>query len=105
MLGKMKVLLLGSALFLLLTVMNIGLFVSNRTLQDEVGERSQYIQQSLQLEKIYQPLVRALADLAANRHDAQISNLLSSQGISFTVTPTATSSSAPAATPTPAPKK
>ena len=87
MLGKTKVLLVGSVLFLLLIVLNIGLFLSNRALQEQVGERAQYVQQSLQLEKIYQPLVRALANLAANRNDAQIRNLLSSQGISFTTAP------------------
>jgi len=88
MLEKSKVLLFGSVIFLLLVIVNISLFMSNRTLQNEVGQRSQYIQQSLQLEKIYQPLVRALADLAANRHDTQINALLNEQGISFTVTPT-----------------
>lgn len=85
----MKILWIGSGIFLLLTVVNIGLFMSNRALQDQVGERAQYVQQSLQLEKIYQPLVRALANLAANKQDAQIGSLLSSQGISFTVTPSA----------------
>ncbi len=85
--GKIKVLFVGGVIFLLLVIGNIGLFISNRTLQDQVGERAQYIQQSLQLEKIYQPLVRALADLAANHHDAQINALLNAQGISFTVSP------------------
>ncbi len=86
--GKMQKLLMGgSVIFLVLVVVNIGLFTSNRAQQGKVTERGQYLQQSLGLEKIYQPLVRALAELAANRDDAQITSLLNEQGISFTVAP------------------
>lgn len=86
--GKLKKIQMGgSVLFLVLVLVNIGLFTSNRAQQEKVAERGQYLQQSIGLEKIYQPLVRALAELAANRNDTQIKALLNEQGISFTVTP------------------
>ena len=85
---KMQQLLLGGSLiFLLLVPVNIGFLIANRSLQEEVSSRNQYIQQSLQMEKIYQPLVRALTELAASRNDAQIKALLNEQGINFSVTP------------------
>lgn len=83
-----KFLMGGSVIFLALVLVNIGLFSTNRSMQMQVGERAQFIQESLTLEKIYQPLVRALAELAATRDDAQIKALLNEQGISFTVNPT-----------------
>jgi hypothetical protein len=82
-----KMLTAGSVIFLLLVLVNIGLFTSNRTQQNEVNLRAQYIQESLTLEKVYQPLVQALAELAASRNDAQIKTLLNEQGINFSVNP------------------
>ncbi len=88
--GKMQTLLTGgAAVFVLLVLANIWLFTSNREVQKEVNERGQYIQQSLGLEKIYQPLVRALAELAGTRNDQQIKALLNEQGISFSTNPAA----------------
>jgi hypothetical protein len=74
-----------SVLVLILVVVNAVLFEGNRTAQADLSTRGQYIQQSLQLEPIYQALVRSLAEMAANRSDAQIGTLLSSQGITFSV--------------------
>jgi hypothetical protein len=82
-----KLLAGGSAVFLALVLINIWLVNSNRTMQVNIGQQAQYIQESLGLEKIYQPLVRALAELAASRNDAQIKALLNEQGISFSVNP------------------
>lgn len=82
-----KLLLGGSVIFLVLVLVNIGLYSSNRSMQVQAGERAQYLQESLTLEKVYQPLVRALAELAATRDDAQIKALLNEQGISYSVNP------------------
>ena len=71
-----------SVLALALVIANILLIQDNRTTQTELSTRGQYIQQSVQLEPIYQALVRSLANAAANG-DAQIGTLLSSQGITF----------------------
>lgn len=84
-----KLLTGGSVIFLVLILVNIWLFSTNRDMQVQVGERAQYIQESLALEKVYQPLVRALAELAASRNDPQIKALLNEQGISFSVNPAA----------------
>jgi hypothetical protein len=74
-----------AVLVLLLAATNAFLFNGNRALQNEIATRGQYIQQSLQLEPVYQGLIRGLAELAAKQNDAQLRQLLASQGISFTV--------------------
>lgn len=72
-------------LVLILAGTNAVLFNGNRHLQNDIATRGQYIQQSLQLEPIYQSMIRGLAELSAKHNDAQLSQLLASQGISFTV--------------------
>jgi hypothetical protein len=73
----------SSVLALLLVVGNAVLVEGNRSAQGDLSTRTQYIQQSVQLEPVYQALTRSLADAAASG-DAQIGTLLSSQGITFT---------------------
>jgi len=70
---------------LALVVTNIVLFTANREAQTEFAQRAQYIQQSQQLEPLYQGIVRNLAELTAKTNDQQLAQLLSSQGITFTV--------------------
>jgi len=72
-----------SLLALVLVVVNAVLVQGNRATQADLSARAQYIQQSMQLEPIYQALVRNLAEMAGNG-DTQIGTLLSSQGITFT---------------------
>ena len=84
-----RILMLLGTLALLLSVVNALLFSSNREAQNELSTRAQYIQQSLQLEPLYQSLVKSLADLAARDGDAQLSELLATQGISFSAAPPA----------------
>lgn len=78
-----RVLVLLGALALVLAIVNAVMFSNNRQAQNELAARGQYIQQSLQLEPLYQSLIKSLADLAARDNDAQLRELLSSQGISF----------------------
>lgn len=68
-----------------LVVTNIVLFTGNREAQNEFSTRAQYIQQSQQIEPLYQGIVRNLAEISAKTNDPQISQLLTSQGITFTV--------------------
>ena len=82
-----QILLSGSVVFMILVLVNIGLFMSNRNMPEQVSTRNQYIQQGLQMEKIYHSLIRALSELAATKNDTQIKTLLNEQGISFSVTP------------------
>jgi len=86
--GQFMVLMGLSALVCTLVVANIVLFKGNRDAQNEFSTRTQYIQQTVQLEPIYQGVIRSLAELAAKHNDAQIRQLLASQGISFSVNPT-----------------
>jgi hypothetical protein len=80
-------LLTGLALLLLLQVIaNIVLFTRNREAQNEFATRAQYIQQTQQVEPLYQGIIRNLAEVSAKTGDPQISQLLKSQGITFTVT-------------------
>ena len=72
---------------LALAIVNAVMFSHNRQVQNELAARGQYIQQSLQLDPFYQSLIKSPADLAAKNNDAQLCELLSSQGISFSANP------------------
>jgi hypothetical protein len=74
-------------LSLALVITNIVLFTGNREAQNEFSTRAQYIQQSQQLEPLYQGIIRRLAEIAAKTNDAQITQLLTAQGITYTVNP------------------
>ena len=71
-----------------LMVTTIVLISGTRAAQNEFSTRAQYIQQSQQLEPLYQSIVRSLAEISAKTNDAQITRLLAAQGITFTVNPT-----------------
>jgi phosphonate transport system substrate-binding protein len=58
-----RLLLLLSAVALVLAIVNAVMFSNNRQAQNELATRGQYIQQSLQLEPLYQSLIKSLADL------------------------------------------
>lgn len=86
------------------TVINMLLFAGNQALQRQVNLRTQYIQQSVPLESLYQQIVRALADLSVRDKDAQLRGILARQGIKINVRPPAVASGAAApvqATPAP----
>ena len=83
-----------SVIAAVLVLTNVLLFKSNQTLNAEVTNRGQYIQQSVQLEPLYQQIIKALAELAVNNNDAQLRDLLNAQGITF-------SQNSPAAVPAP----
>jgi hypothetical protein len=87
-----------AGLLLALVLLNAFLFSGNREIQREIAQRNQVIQQSLQLEPIYQWLVRALAEAAVGRQDEALRSLLASEGIQVSAT---TPQSAPDATTTP----
>jgi hypothetical protein len=69
------------------SIANMILYQSNRSTQIEVSGRQQYIQQSIQLQVLYNEMVRALADLAVRNQDAELITLLKSQGITVSGTP------------------
>ena len=67
----------------LLVLTDMTLVKTNQTLRDEIGQRGQFLQQSLQLENLHKQIVNALAELAIKNNDPQLRELLNSQGISF----------------------
>lgn len=76
--------LLG-AVAIVLALVDAALFNGNRAAQADVNGRAQFIQQSVQLESLYNEMVRALAELSARNNDEQLKALLQSVGITFSV--------------------
>lgn len=70
-----------------LVVTNIGLFERNRTLQAEVAARTQYLQQTAQLEALNREIVNALANLAVRNKDEALKAILTEQGININMGP------------------
>ena len=67
-----------------LAVANAALYRQNRAAQAELGQRQQFIQQSVALEGLYREMVKALADLALKSNDRALVNMLAGQGINLT---------------------
>ena len=92
-----------SGITLALVVAYIVLIQDNRSVQAEVNQRQQFINQSIQLGRINDTLIRALAAAAVEHNDDQLRELLAQNGI--TINPTtgaperqATPAAAPAGT-------
>jgi hypothetical protein len=68
---------------LLLVLANSLLVESNRTVQAEVNQRQQFINQSIQISKIHETLVRSLAQAAVGRNDDKLRSLLAEAGITI----------------------
>lgn len=63
---------------------SLTLATMNRSLQQEIGQRQQYVQQSAQLESLYREIVRALAELASRNNDQAVRAMLAQHGITYT---------------------
>ena len=59
----------ASGLACVLVLANMALFTQNRAAQQAIATRQQYIQQSVQLEALYQQLVKGAAELSARNND------------------------------------
>jgi len=68
---------------LLLVVAYIILVQDNRAVQADVSRRQQFINQSLQLGRINDVLIRALAAAAASNKDDKLRELLAQNGITI----------------------
>ena len=88
------VLTVAAALGLGLAVVNMVLFETNRALQLEVNARTQYIQQTVQLEGINREIVGAIAQLAVRNNDDALRTVLSQHGITVTASAGPTSGGA-----------
>ena len=70
---------------LILVAVNISLSMGNRTVQTQVLQRQQFINQSIRLSRLNNQLIRALAVASAQTDDQQIRDLLSAHGVTFSV--------------------
>jgi hypothetical protein len=86
---QFNVVIFLAAVTLVLVIGNMVLFSRNRMQQQEISDRQLYIQQTAQLEGLYQQLIRAIAELSARNNDAALGAVLGRQGITFSVTPNA----------------
>jgi hypothetical protein len=75
-----------SAITLVLVVVYIVLIQDNRSVQAEVNRRQQFINQSIQLGRINDALIRALATSAVSDNDDKLRELLAQNGISINPT-------------------
>ena len=80
--GK-TILTVVAALMLVLVLVNILLGFGNQSLRAEVGERQQFITQSLQLEGLHREIITVLATVVLKTKDEPLKSLLASQGISL----------------------
>jgi type II secretory pathway component PulK len=81
---------------LVLVIANMALFSRNRAQQEQISNRQLYVQQTAQLEGLYQQLIRAIAELSARNNDASLGAVLNRQGITFSAAPTASQTPADA---------
>lgn len=93
-----------AALALVLVVVNSILVLNNESHQAEVNQRQQFINQSIQLSRISQSLVTALAQAAVRSDDKDIREMLASSGFTIQQANPAQQTAAPPSEPaTPAP--
>jgi hypothetical protein len=86
-----------------LVVAYIVLVQDNRTVQAEVNRRQQFINQSIQLGRVNEALIRALAAAAVSNNDDKLRDLLAENGITINASgEPVLSSSGPAEKTTPA---
>jgi hypothetical protein len=76
-----------AGLSVILVVSNGILFLVNQDAQAVINRRQQFINQSTQLGRLNEALVRALATTAANNKDDQLRDLLAQHGITFQINP------------------
>jgi|SRR5215472_9040353 len=98
-----------SVITLVLVVAFIVLVQDNRSLQAEVNQRQQFINQSNQLGRVNEALIRALASTATASGDEKLRDLLTQSGITINpatgapiTSSTPTDKGAAPASPTPA---
>ena len=72
-----------SGLTLTFVVAYMVLVQDNRTVQADVNRRQQFINQSLQLGRINEALIRALAAAAVSNKDDELRDLLADNGITI----------------------
>ena len=91
-----------SGITLILVVAYIVVIQDNRSVQSEVNQRQQFINQSIQLGRVNDALIRALAATAVSNKDDKLRDLLAQNGITINPTTGAPEREAAPATTAPA---
>jgi hypothetical protein len=91
-----------SGITLILVVAYIVVIQDNRSVQAEVNQRQQFINQSIQLGRINDALIRAVATTAVTNKDDKLRDLLAQNGITINPTTGAPEREAAPATAAPA---
>jgi type VI protein secretion system component VasK len=91
-----------SGITLILVVVYIVLIQDNRSVQAEINQRQQFINQSIQLGRINDALIRALAASVVSNKDDRLRDLLAQNGITINPTTRAPERGAAPATAAPA---
>jgi hypothetical protein len=84
-----------AGLSLVLVIVNAGLVVRNQSIQVDVSQRQQVINQGLQFARIRQVLAQYIANVATQKKDAELNDVLTRHGIALANPPAA--AAAPAA--------
>ena len=72
-----------AALSLVLVIVNAGLVLRNQSIQVEVGQRQQIINQGLQFARLRQVIAQYVANVATAKNDPALSELLTRHGINL----------------------
>jgi len=75
-----------AGLALILVLINISLFMSNRSVQTEVNSRQHYINESIKINRLSNQLIQSLANVSAQTKDDKLKTLLATHGIEFAET-------------------
>jgi hypothetical protein len=76
-----------AGLSLALVIVNAGLVLRNQSLQVDVSQRQQIINQGVQFGRIRQVLAQYTANIATQKKDAELSEVLTRHGISLANAP------------------
>ena len=82
--GQFWFLTVAAGIALALVAVNIVLARKNQSLQTEINNRQQFINQTIQVSRLNTQVIQGLANLSASTGDQQIKDLLAANGISFT---------------------
>jgi hypothetical protein len=91
-----------SGISLILVVIYLCLVQVNRSVQAEVNQRQQFINQSIEFNRINDALIRAIATTAVNNKDDKLHELLTQNGITINPSAAASEKAVPPASAAPA---
>lgn len=72
-----------AVLILILVLANVLLTLGNQSLRQQLAQRQQIINQSIQMEGLHREIVKAIATVAMKNNDDQLKGLLASQGVNL----------------------